>query len=446
MPHMDVRRLLCGIAIFLLSFQAFARSSFTTQDLLKEGRSSIYSGDYYKAFRMYSSLAQTSPGGFIKDGLPGFFESLFIVGSWQNSEHECDQFINSKLKRRFQVAFLCGQEFLERKLFKKAVEALEHVPKDDPLRFPASILMSTAELAQGNGQRALDRLAYSKKEYEAAGFGDLANLARARCLIQLDKGEEAIRYYQLITEDSPHYAEAVEETAWVFFKARKLESAQVLADVLINNYESIDRRVKNLRVSANLYFKMRYLRAYIALLQKRLPESESFFSSLKTDYEKYQKSLSPPLEQSRVVQELKTSLEKWGDPRSYSSSAAKTLDVVEQWRGADARRGLERLFKFQMALARESSRLQDIGATSPEIMAYKRKIESLKQAHWKNIERAYQPLLSSTQRILDAFALKADLGRLEIVWLNRADGIRNLDQAVENYREQVGAVDDFLEL
>ena len=74
--------------------------------------------------------------------------------------------------------------------------------------------------------------------------------------------DDAVRKYQSVDGKSQFYIDALEETAWVFFKMRRFESSQVLLDVLIGNYESA-QRLGNQKVSDSTYYRARYLKAYL---------------------------------------------------------------------------------------------------------------------------------------------------------------------------------------
>ena len=39
--------------------------------------------------------------------------------------------------------------------------------------------------------------------------------------------------------------------------------------------------------------------------------------------------------------------------------------------------------------------------------------------------------------------IKADLGRIEIVWVDRAQGVRGIGELLESYQQEVNDVEDF---
>ena len=63
---------------------------------------------------------------------------------------------------------------------------------------------------------------------------------------------------------------------------------------------------------------------------------------------------------------------------------------------------------------------------------YLASISSLRQKTETEFKAVAASQVVELKRALDTFSLKTELGRMEISWIKRADGIRDLDQAIED--------------
>jgi hypothetical protein len=99
-----------------------------------------------------------------------------------------------------------------------------------------------------------------------------------------------------------------------------------------------------------------------------------------------------------------------------------------------------------MALTRELNRTYRFQSLlTGDVVNYQKDIRDLQDKSWKVFAARYDGTLTKLAKDLETLKIKAELGRLEIVWLKRAEGVRSIDEVIDNYRQSARYIDEFIE-
>jgi tetratricopeptide (TPR) repeat protein len=418
----------------------------TVKDLAKDAEASRSSGDFFKAYRSFLVLESQKPKHFGHLGAEGYLNSLFVVGGEEAIRDECDRFLRSgDSLLSAKATYLCGLHFLEKKDTTKSETYLQKVSAKSGFHWPAQILMCSVDLLKNEPDKAIKILSVQDiKQYTKYELEDRFYLCRARAFTMQNKFEEAIKEFQAISSGSPFYADALNETAWVFFKMRRFESAHVLLDVLVGNYETKKRAMFDLKITPTVYYRARYLRAYLALVEQRPEGAVNEFLDLKNDYDKFLSKNKPGMDIVSTLQLIRDGNQDWTDIRYIPPVIIKQLDLIGEWMGPEVRETFKRDILLQMGLTRE---VQRMARAKDEVTedAYVDDLEQLQDTSWRLFVNRYTRVLKKTEQNMSTLSLKAEVGRLEVIWLGRAQGARNLDEVIDNYGQSVRAIDDFIE-
>jgi hypothetical protein len=424
------------------------RDTASVNDLSKDGEASLFYGDYFHAYRSFSYLEEEKQASFAREGLEGYLQSLFVIGSANQIAKECGDLSGSREPALAnKTAYICGQHYTEIKDAENAQKYLPRITRSSKYYWPARILWASAALITSDPQEAISLLKPQEfKIYAGLDLGDQFSITLARAYTAENKFDDALKNYQSIPGESKLYVEALEETAWVFFKMRRFESAQVLLDVLLGQYESAQRLGQEQQISPFTYFRCRYLKAYLALVEQRTEGAASEFAELRAEYEKALEKLKPALNADEVLTLIRRDNQKWTDVRNIPEKLSAQLKYIGEWMGADVEKDFESQIYFQMALSREIKRADSFTAIyTKESPGYRNSLESLRDKTWDQFSDRYSKAMAKLTKELNTLKIKAELGRLEIVWMKRAEGARTLDEVIDNYRQEARSIDEVVE-
>ena len=156
--------------------------------------------------------------------------------------------------------------------------------------------------------------------------------------------------------------------------------------------------------------------------------------------------MRPTLQSETSLSAIKEGNEKWTDIGNLPEGLNEQLDLISQWEGAEVRKNFENQIYYQMALTREIARTEKY---KPELTGdsadYAKNLKLIQDKTWKEFADQFQGMMKKLSKDIETLKVKAELGRLEIVWLKRAEGARSLDEVIDNYRQEARAADEFLE-
>ncbi len=428
-----------SVSIMGIFFAAGASASSAIQ--FQNGiEAALGTGDYFGAYRTSLAFEDALPVDFQKLGIANYFKSLFIVGSHSEIKTQCDFYAGKSSIANY----ACGLHFVEKKDVDQGLSYLEAIDKKSGFYWPSQIIISSALLIKNNPELALLRLRTEELgKYKARQLDQLFYLTRSRTLLALGRYDESIEFSQSIDSYSPYYVEALEQTAWAFFKIRKFESAQILLDVLISSFESPKKTSSDLNISSTLYYRSRYLKAYLALLEQRPEGASNEFSQLKGDYDKFLKQGFSEFNLTALTSNFSSS-NGLADMKSLPPLVENQTNYMADWLGAEISLDFQSDARFQVAVNKEINRMKKLN--SKESTGYLAGLLNLKMKSYKNFEMRDSKSIIKLQRAMETLSLKAELGRLDVFWLNRAQGARTLDEVIESYKQSTRSVESYTDL
>jgi hypothetical protein len=435
------------IAILFFASFSFAQSAdepkMKVEDLTREAQVSNALSDRFRSLRLTAFLKDKRLDSFLKDGVVEYLESFQRLSSQSALSNECGRL--SKVKdeiSRDKVLYTCARLMFDDYALKRSQEFLEQVSTKSTWFVPAQILLSTIYLSNSDGEKCVQTLPPKMiKQVKNSQTSDLFHLTRARCFVEINQSDKAILEYQLINTTSPFYFFALVETVLTQFKQRHLESARTLLDVMITTYESGygDERKG---ISTSMYFRSRYLQAYIELVLRNSKRSEALFKSLKEAIEKFEKqSLITESAAAELAKRISAHNLEWIDMRAIPKDIQGFLEMTKEWGDIRFRKRLDRLIDYKFALSRELKRLQD--EPKSDFDEYVKNLRTLDQKTSAEMELEFMRAQRNIARSIRVMKIKSDLGRIEIIWADRAQGVRGIGELLESYQQEVDEVEDF---
>ena len=435
-----------------LNFSNSFAATTSINNVLIDAESSFIAGDLLHSYRSYIFLEQVKPDHFNKVALAGYLETIFILSPEAFVREECDRFaLRPDSGVRAKANYICGLHFVEEKKPEVATVYLEKVERNSNFFWPAQIARATGDLILGKPDLAAQHLDIKElKSYEKAGIGDELQITLARIRVTQNKLEEALKYYQAINSSSPFYVEALEETAWIFFKLEKYESAQVLIDVLKANYESAQKSSLNLKISSATYYKARYLEAYIILVQQRTEAATGLFSELQRDYSKYpllkrDANVGIYLNNSKMAAFLKGQDIKSSNFRNFQENVSLVMPVISDWVTPELKAQLEKEIKLETAYSFELDRTSKFKSQFNDTLTdYPALTQKLWESTLPQVLKKYALVNTKLNQGINVLSLKAELGKLEITWMARAQGTRSLDEVTDDYISKINVINELM--
>lgn len=419
-------------------------SKVSIENILREASVQNALSDRFGALRIMSFLREKKPAVFLKSGTGPYLEALEHLTSNNSFSAECNKLSKVKnAKARNAILYTCGRLLFEDYSLKRAQDFLEKVSLNSQEYVPAQIILSTIYLSYSDGERCIrtltPKMARLIKNQQTK---DMYHLTRARCFVEINQTGKAIVEYQFIATTSPYYFDGLEETTFAQFKSRHLESARTLLDVMITSYESgFGDGSKG--VSTSTYFRSRYLQAYIELLSKNKKRTESLFNSLRDAIVKFEKESSFSDEQAAQLANLIANDNlQWIDMKAMPQEIHRFLNLARDWGDIRFRKRLERLIDYQFSLSREINRMRE--QPRAEFDSYLRNLQALDQKNKNLLVSEFIKAARTISRSIKVMKIKADLGRIEIIWSDRAEGMRGIGELLESYQQEVDDVEDFL--
>lgn len=399
--------------------------------------------DHYRAYRLGLIMRTKTPVEFYKSGFVPFLESYAMIASVKDMEKQCETLAESKNSSTRSLIYLtCGRMMLDMFELSKAQKYFEKISPASKEAVPGTVYLSSLYLGRGDGERCVALLNQGlRKKIRHPVLRDLFHMTRGRCFLELNKYDQAVLEYQLISPTSQYYYDSLEETSWAQFRTRRFESARTLLDVIITTYET--GLGQNRSVSPSMYFRTRYLQAYIELIENNVPKATGQFNALEQAISAYMK---PQVDQLLKARELTKKIiddnTKWIDMQAMPDEVKQFLSVVGDWTDSAIRKKIERTIGLQFSLSRERTRLQG----EAQFANYVEVVRRLESANAKTLETELVSAARAAAKSMRVLKIKSDLGRIEIKWVERTQGVRSIEELLESYKKEVDEVEDHFTL
>jgi hypothetical protein len=435
--------------LFLLFFVCGAgavQSKIHIRSLINDAQISYSIGDLFRAHRSYAYILKKRRSLLRGKDFYFILETEFFLRGKKEFVKFCrSESAGSSEYHRAMINYQCGRILLVNGEKKAALRFLSGKQKNEKYFLQEKrLLIASAKLGLGDSKSCIQLLPNRDiDKFRFKGLLDIYRLTRARCFSSAGAGDRALREYQEIGPLSQYFVSAVEESAWLLFKMRRFESSQTMLDILISTFEGRGKERGKGGITEKIYYRSRYLKAYLSISKKESLRAARDFELLGSDFEKFAKFKVAKV--NRAAEKLSRIANKISNQQAIikgEKELSTYLSDVAVWAGDLTRRKLESSYALYKAVAHESRRL---GVPKSKLIA--KYASDLK--HMEKVTRLrFQILARQTgvrlKRELKMLELKTQMGKVENIWMQRTEGLRSMDEIIDGYREEVESVSVYL--
>jgi hypothetical protein len=397
------------------------------ENYLLDAKFSFHRGDYFRALKLLELAKSIDEKEFlVSDEFSIYVKSLASLGNIRELKRIC----NGKIPPS--AAYQCAHSYYQLGLNKDSLRVIKKL-KDNSEQL--ALLAAANYLALKNAEQCIASL--TKVKFSAK-FLDLKALSFARCHILKRDYDTAISYYKNVSSDSKHYMDALYEMAWAQFKERNIGDTKATIDVLLSSYsEFSDDRSE---ISQNEYFSLRYLRAYLGLVQTGASNVEEDLSLALQDIKNIKQKVDVSDKKAlEVLKHLNEANKTWAELTTEGADFQSFIDFFSNWGSAFKNRQLMESMKFHLALSLEKKNIKKY--KNPKYEAW---IIELHKEHLAKLSIDFIESFRTTLQALNGFELRIQLAKQKKNVLAETEGLRNLEQAKEIYQNKVNYINQLV--
>jgi tetratricopeptide (TPR) repeat protein len=303
-----------------------------------------------------------------------------------------------------------------------------------------------------------DRILTTKNKYLSNEIKDLSILAKARLFVLLKRHDEALVEYQSINELSPYYLDSLKETQWIFFHKKEYGNALVHLEALAFVNKRLYFPDKEIYMDerdtlSNLdLMRLKSVQGYIYMEQDRFKEAIMIFNEIILHYNEIKKKFLDDLKKFRLSKDLTQIISHptpEGLPRSlqtnfnYSFFLSNELYAMafREWLSVGEKNEIRRLFNLYFSLMKEADRLRKKAART-KLKDPERRVIALRNVMNTYLSQYVRVLIRNIHHRLDDIGLKAQLGRIDIIWKTKENQSENITGIHEKKQEYIRKVEE----
>ncbi|MCB0393009.1 MAG: hypothetical protein KDD25_00535 [Bdellovibrionales bacterium] len=433
------------IIVVIFAWSVTSSAKLQVKDLLRDANFASRTADHYKALRNFNYIRGKAPNSLVEMGIGQYLASLRVVGTEREVLEACQEMIkNVKKNKVSRLAYHCAKSLATGRYAPLANSFIKKISKKSEFYPYALVVDGALKMREGDGTSCIKRLSESLKvKFEKEGIVDLYHLTRARCYISSHKFEEAISEYQRIGQESPHYFQGLSEVGWLFFKTRNLERANEVFNIIAAAHKSIGYNGGK-GVNDRMYFEAKYLRAYMDVLKRSTEYSVQRFNQLKVDAEaKYR---AEEFFNGNVVGKIQKIVEKdssqWIDIASSAPTVRDFIEFASNWVDQKLFSNLVSSLELSISLGKEKKRISKLEFSGRE--DYLASIDRLMSASNNEVGKKLTEVVTEANRSIKSVQIKAEMGKLELEWVDRNEGVRDANELLKGFQDSVRSVEDYL--
>ena len=426
-----VKTLILTSSVFTSQNLLAQKTSPKKQKLLKDkwevvaidAKYSYDKGDLYQSLRLLELLRDKKAEVFLKaKNLNTYLDNLYLLGSSKKLAKSCNEEFSLRKEAAAKVAYYCALTFYRHGAFRQAYQWINKVQKDE-VNHQSKILSASILLALNNPEKCL------KQMTEPETFGDVKDLAfllKARCLMEYGNFVSAIDHFLKISPESVHYADALYDLSWAYFKSRQIGDSRSNIDIVLSSFNESDSNQKS--IDSLEYFNLRFLKAYLGIVQTGASDVKSAMDLASQEIESLRekhkfddsslKTLVSTTISEKNIKQYSASLPGFGDWYSF----------VSTWGQLSFLNRAMKDYRHLKAVQIEAKR-----SVAPE---YRKNLAILEAVLAKTSEWALFKLYKDSLQALDGFEFRVKLAKLKVDTLKKTKGAQNLKQAKEIYKRK----------
>ncbi len=409
--------------------------------VLVEAESAFMRGDFFGSFRLYDLVYKNTPKALDAKHIENIVVTRQVTLPYKDFLGYCKRESNSG-PYKVEMRFYCAKSLIHMDKYVDAVDFIEKIPEDYH-RLEYHFLKASLYLKLSKPSLCINEMKTAQKKVTdntSLHFRDLIHVIHARCYLAEGRYSEAVNNFQTLSVNSDFYISTLEEQAWALFKTRNLISARGVLKILISHFTS--RSVHNQVFGAPVYFRAKYLEAYIELISQNREKSQELFAKLKTEVQEFKKTnlkTKIPADLSAKLSKLRSYSQLLNEDYAFIGEFRKHMSA---WAPASDVKALDDNLKYIMALNTEISTVRRL--KSPELRSYLAQVIKTQRAQKELVLATIEKQISDSKRSIDAVEFKANMGEIENFWAVRTEGKRTLSEVLESYKREITHVEDYL--
>ena len=301
-----------------------------------------------------------------------------------------------------------------------------------------------------------DKITKSKGVYSSKDVRDLSMMGKARIFSVLGRFKDAIISYQSLDAFSPYYLMSLYETGMLFISSKDYDNALYhlealsLLDQGTNGSSSLDD-IYGQGITEFSFMKIKTMRGYIYMEQKRFEEANIMFDEVSKKYNKIKKVFSDELNKFKLSDDLRVVVShpfSDGYPRNVEANIDYALFDNEQpyakafrdWLNVKEKTDLKRTFSTYFSLDRRVESLIASKANST-LSDEELRLVAIRNLMNRYIKRYIGMLVKVINGRLDDVGLKAQLGKIDITWKIKEDQSKKIKDIQENKQRIIEDLD-----
>ena len=293
--------------------------------------------------------------------------------------------------------------------------------------------------------------------YMTKDIRDAAILAKARIFVLMKRYDMALSEYQRIDPLSKYYLKSLEETARLFIAKKDYNQAlsHLEALVFINKqlYLPNGETVYNEEESFSDYdlMKLKILQAYFYIDMERYDDSKQVFDEIMLSYNRIKKDFNEELNRFKLSDDLEQVVShpyKDGSPRSMVTDPEFTLfsnnekysQAFRDWLSEKDRRDFLQVLNLYYSVLQRTKDIESKKQTTI-LSDEEAKLIALKKTMNIDIKEYLKFLIQKINYRLDEIGLKAQLGKIDIVWRTKESQTKKIKEIQEKKQENLESIE-----
>jgi hypothetical protein len=437
---------LCFILICTVEVQAVSKD-FKASNVLVEAESSFARGDLLNSNRFYGLALIKTPQALESTDIENIVVTKFIALPYKEFLSYCKSRSNLSGAKssvlEIDTRFYCAKTIVHSENYLDAIDFIEKIPGNYQ-RLEYHFLKASLYLKLSKTPECLKEMETAQlkvTDNTSLHFRDLIQVIHARCLLAEGRYVDAISKFQSLSVNSDFYLTTLEEQAWAHFKARNLTSARDILKILISYFTGQD--IHNQIFGADVYFRTKYLQAYIELISQNRDKSKEMFSDLKNEILNFKKVSYSKM---AVPPDLETKLYKIDTYsqllQKENSFIGKFRNFMDTWSTMTEAKNLDNDLRYMISVNAEVKTIENL--KSSELDSYLNKLKTIQKIQVELVANSMEQYLKQSKKNIDSLEFKANMGQVENFWAARTEGKRTLADVLETYKKEVTYVEDYL--
>ena len=359
------------------------------------------------------------------------------------------------------LLYAVGKYLLQQDEYKTAINFLNSIDKKSNLYTRAIYLKASCLGGLKKYPEAilsLESILATTTSPATKDIRDASILAKARIFMLMKKYDMALFEYQKIDPLSKYYLKSLEETARLFIakKDYTLALSHLEALVFINKklYLPENSVVYNDEESFSEYdlMKLKILQAYFYIDMERYDDSKQVFDEIMLSYNRIKKDFNEELNRFKLSDDLEQIIShpyKDGTPRSMVTDPEfilfgnneKYSQIFREWLSEKDKRDFLKVLNLYYSVLQRTKDIESKKQTTI-LSDEQAKLISLKKTMNIDIKEYIKFLIQKINYRLDEIGLKAQLGKIDIVWRTKESQTRKIKEIQEKKQENLESIEN----